>query len=47
MNNVQESIKLRMVFDVMFLEDSLTIAITDTCNRLMVNSKLYFFDMQM
>ena len=40
MNNAQESIKLRMVFDVMFMGDSLTIAITDTNNRLMVNNKL-------
>ena len=30
--------KLRMVFDVMFRGDSLTIAITDTSNRLMVSS---------
>lgn len=33
---VQGSIKLRMVFDVLFSEDSLTIATTDTCNRLMI-----------
>jgi len=33
---VQGSIKLRMVFDVIFKGDSLTIAITDTCNRLMI-----------
>ncbi|XP_015776356.1 PREDICTED: apoptotic protease-activating factor 1-like [Acropora digitifera] len=33
---VESSVKLRMVFDVIFSEDSLTIAITDTCNRLMI-----------
>lgn len=42
--NVQECMKLRMVFDVMFRGDSLTIAITDTSNRLMIfegeNTKL-------
>lgn len=40
----QASIKLRMVFDVLFLGDSLTVAITDACNRLMIlegeNTKL-------
>ena len=49
-NNVQESTKLRMVFDVMFMGDSLTIAITDTCNRLMVKNHkliLIFCYMQM
>ena len=34
--------KLRMVFDVMFRGDSLTIAITDTSNRLMVSSSFFF-----
>ena len=43
MNNVQESIKLRMVFDVMFQGDSLSIAITDTNNRLMVTINLFYY----